>query len=183
MFYPKRIPSHSLKVDTPLSFTCEDGGQQRFYIELEKTTKVEIHTTGDCDAFMMLFQKQEDGSLMHLAFDDDSGSKKNCSIKYSLKAKTVYVLGIRLYWMNRKEVKEDIQLRMKVFRGRVKDNGFVGISTGGKSESTLGGKSTKKTSASSKDDLAFVASDDEEDALEKEEGDANESKTGCCLIL
>jgi hypothetical protein len=98
-FYPPLEPDkyQKLKPFDSVALDISAGEQKDFIIEPISTRYYEIRTFGQSDTVMVLFE-DDNGDLIYLTADDDSGEDYNASIRIKLFKGRSYVLRIRLYY-------------------------------------------------------------------------------------
>jgi len=98
VFYPPidpRLPE--LKRYQAEQLNIEPARQVNFVIKPRRSRRYQIQTFGQSDTVMVLFE-DNDGTLEHVAADDDSGWDRNASINVRLVRNREYVLRVRLYF-------------------------------------------------------------------------------------
>lgn len=97
LFYPElEDDEQELKPFESRRLTLGPAEQTNFVIRPASTRRYSIQTFGISDTVMVLFE-DTDGTLEHLAADDDSGWSRNARISVRLVRGRNYVLRLRLY--------------------------------------------------------------------------------------
>jgi len=97
LFYPDlEDDEQELKPFESRRLTLGPAEQTNFVIRPASTRRYSIQTFGISDTVMVLFE-DTDGTLEHLAADDDSGWSRNARISVRLVRGRNYVLRLRLY--------------------------------------------------------------------------------------
>jgi len=79
------------------------GQQENFMFKPTSSRKYNIKTFGEMDGVMVLFKKGQQGELIYLSGDDDSGEDKNAAIEHKLLKDEEYVITYRQYYNTGKE--------------------------------------------------------------------------------
>lgn len=101
-FYPPLTKSDykTVKVGKSESLTIEPGEQRNFRFKPTATRSYTLHTLGEMDTVMVLFEKTGDDEIQ-IAGDDDSGKELNARIRRKLIKGREYIIRIRLFYRNK----------------------------------------------------------------------------------
>lgn len=98
LFYPPLVKADYIRIlvkkRQPISLAA--GEQINFVFKPVRTRVYNIHTSGNLDTVMVLFEKTEAGEIT-LAGDDNSGSNANARIVRELTYAKTYIIRIRLF--------------------------------------------------------------------------------------
>ncbi|MEH6626512.1 MAG: matrixin family metalloprotease [Motiliproteus sp.] len=98
LFYPEMESRHKkLKRFVAERLNLAPAQQSNFVIKPTATKRYQIQTFGSSDTLMVLFEDNQ-GTLEHMAADDDSGWGHNARLEVRLVKDRQYVLRIRLYF-------------------------------------------------------------------------------------
>lgn len=101
-FYPLLTKSDykTVKVGKSESLSIEPGEQKNFRFKPTATRSYNLHTLGEMDTVMVLFEKTAEDEIQ-IAGDDDSGKEENAKIRRKLIKGREYIIRIRLFYRNK----------------------------------------------------------------------------------
>jgi hypothetical protein len=74
------------------------GAQWDFEVEVATSGEYKFETAGESDTVLLLQRKDENGTMVKIAADDDSGEDRNAALTVALEP-GVYTLRMRVYWV------------------------------------------------------------------------------------
>ncbi len=101
-FYPPLTKSDykTIQPGKAQSMNIEPGGQRNFIFKPKRTRNYTIHTLGEMDTVMVLFEKVN-GKEIQMAGDDDSGRDYNARIRRKLIKDREYIIRVRLFYRSK----------------------------------------------------------------------------------